>query len=41
MSYSNSLFSQLLPALKEGALSPEDRLGLFNDIFSLVSKDTL
>ena len=38
MSYSNSLFSQLLPALKEGILSPEDRLGLLSDVLSLVSR---
>ena len=39
MSYLSSPFSQLLLALKEGTLSPEDRLGLLSDVFSLVSKD--
>ena len=36
VSYSTDLFSSVLVALKDGALSPMDRLGLQNDAFALV-----
>ena len=36
VSYSTDLFSPLLPALKDGSLSAQDRLGLQNDAFALV-----
>ena len=37
VSYSSDLFSKLLPALQDGSLSAQDRLGLQNDTFALVS----
>lgn len=41
MSYSTDLFSPLLPALRDGTLSPQDRLGLLNDAFALVGSHLL
>lgn len=35
VSYSTDLFSPLLPALRDGTLAPQDRLGLLNDAFAL------
>ena len=37
MSYSTDMFSPLLPALGDVTLSPQDRLGILNDAFALVS----
>ena len=37
VSYSSDLYSPLLPALQDGSLSAQDRLGLQNDAFALVS----
>ena len=37
VSYSTDLFSPLLPALGDVTLSPQDRLGILNDAFALVS----
>ena len=36
VSYSTDLFSALLPALRDGSLPPQDRLGILNDAFALV-----
>ena len=36
VSYSTDMFSPLLPALRDGTLSPQDRMGLLNDAFALV-----
>ena len=41
VSYSTDLFSTLLPALRDGILSPQDRLGLLNDSFALVRLHTI
>ena len=36
VNYTFDLFSLLLPALKDGSLSAQDRLGLQSDAFALV-----
>ena len=37
VNYSSDLFSPLLPVLKDGSLSAQDRMGLQSDAFALVS----
>ena len=41
VSYSTDLFSPLLPALRDGSLPPQDRLGILNDAFALVGESVV